>query len=108
MKWLLLLFGIAAELCGSTFMKMSEGFTKLYPSIITFVLWAAGLTIFIFALNNFDLSFAYAIWAGVGILGVSLIGIFFFKEPYNMIKIVFIIIIVIGVIGLNINEIINK
>jgi small multidrug resistance pump len=109
MKWILLSIGIIAELCGSTCMKMSEGFTKLYPSIFTFVFWAIGLTIFLFALKKFDLSFAYAIWAGLGIMGVSIIGIVFFKEPYNILKIISILVIVLGVIILNISDILlNK
>ncbi|MCK4662336.1 MAG: QacE family quaternary ammonium compound efflux SMR transporter [Bacteroidales bacterium] len=106
---MLLSIGIIAELCGSTCMKMSEGFTKLYPSIFTFVFWAIGLTIFLFALKKFDLSFAYAIWAGLGIMGVSIIGIVFFKEPYNILKIISIFIIVVGVVILNISDILlNK
>lgn len=108
MKWLLLLIGIIAELLGSTSMKMSDGFTKLYPSILTFVFWAIGLTIFIFALKKFDLSFAFAIWAGLGIVGVSVIGIVIFKEPYNALKIVSIIVIVVGVIMLNMSDLLLK
>ena len=109
MKWILLFLGIVAELCGTTCMKMSNGFTQILPSILTFVFWITGITIFLFALKRFDLSFAYAIWAGVGIIGVSIIGIIFFQEPYNLMKIVFILIIVIGVVGLNINDILlNK
>lgn len=105
MKWILLLIGIIAELCGSTCMKMSDGFTKLLPSVFTFVFWAIGLTIFLFALKKFDLSFAYAIWAGLGIMGVSIIGMTFFKEPSSLLKIISILIIVIGVILLNISDI---
>lgn len=109
MKWLLLSVGIVAELFGSTCMKMSQGFTKFYPSIFTFVFWAIGLIIFLFALKKFDLSFAYAIWAGIGIMGVSIIGMVYFKEPYNILKIVSIMIIVAGVVMLNISEILlNK
>ncbi|MBN2039213.1 MAG: multidrug efflux SMR transporter [Spirochaetes bacterium] len=108
MKWVLLLFGILAELCGSTCMKMSEGFTRVYPSILTFVFWAIGLTVFLFALRKFDLSFAYAIWAGLGIMGVSIIGILFFKEPSSLLKITSIIIIVIGVILLNISDLLIR
>lgn len=105
MKWLLLAIGIIVELLGSTCMKMSDGFTELYPSILTFVFWAIGISIFIFALKKFDLSFAYAIWAGLGIFGISIIGIMYFKEPYNLLKIVSLLVIVVGVIGLNLSEI---
>lgn len=108
MKWMLLFAGIVAELLGSTFMKMSDGFTKTYPSVLTFVFWAIGLTMFVFALKKFDLSFAFAIWAGFGILGVSIIGIVFFKEPYNVLKIISIFIIVAGVIMLNMSDMLLK
>jgi small multidrug resistance pump len=105
MKWLLLLFGIVAELLGSTFMKMSHGFTELYPSILTFIFWAIGLSIFMFVLKSFDLSIAYALWAGLGILGVSVIGMVFFKEPYSALKLISICIIAAGAIMLNISDI---
>jgi small multidrug resistance pump len=109
MKWILLAIGILAELFGSTCMKMSGGFTKLFPSIFAFVFWAIGLVVFLFALKKFDLSFAYAIWAGLGIMGVSIIGMVFFKEPYSLLKIISILIIMAGVIALNISEfILNK
>ena len=108
MKWVLLFTGIVAELLGSTFMKMSDGFSKTYPSVLTFVFWVIGLTMFVFALKKFDLGFAFAIWAGLGILGVSIIGIVYFKEPYNALKIVSILIIVVGVIMLNMSDILLK
>ncbi len=109
MKWILLAIGIIAELFGSTCMKMSAGFTRLYPSIFTFVFWGIGLTIFLFALKKFDLSFAYAIWAGLGIVGVSIVGIVYFKEPHSVLKIISILIIVVGVIMLNISDLLlNK
>ena len=108
MKWFLLALGILFELGGSTCMKLSYGFTKIYPSILTFVFWGMSFSVFILALKYFDLSFAYAIWAGLGILLVSLVGMIYFKEPVNTLKVVSILIIVIGVIALNLSEIIYK
>ena len=108
MKWILLFIGIIAELLGTTSMKMSEGFTNLYPSIFTFVFWGIGLSIFILALKEFDLSFAFAIWSGLGIIGVSIIGILYFKEPYSIMKIISIFIIVIGVVMLNLSDLLLK
>jgi len=63
------------EVCGTTCMKLSDGFSNLVPSVLTFVFWGIAFTIFIFALQTFDLSFAYAVWAGSGIVIVSIIGI---------------------------------
>jgi small multidrug resistance pump len=108
MKWILLIIGIIAELLGTTYMKMSNGFTNLYPSIFAFVFWAIGLVIFLFALKEFDLSFAYAIWAGLGIVGVSIIGMVYFKEPHSALKIISILTIVVGVIMLNVSDILLK
>lgn len=104
MRWLLLSIAILAELCGTTCMKLSNGFANLYPSILTFVFWGISFTIFIYALKHFDLSFIYAIWAGVGILLVSVIGMTYFREPVSMMKIIAIILIAAGVIMLNVSE----
>jgi len=49
------------------------------PSVLTFVFWGIAFTIFIFALKTFDLSFAYAVWVGSGIVIVSLIGILYLR-----------------------------
>lgn len=104
MRWMLLAIAILSELGGSTCMKLSNGFTNLYASILTFILWGISFSIFIFALKHFDLSFIYAIWAGLGILLVSIIGMTYFKEPVNIMKIASILIIVIGVVLLNLSE----
>ena len=61
-----------------------------------------------FALKEFDLNFAFVIWSGLGIIGVSIIGILYFKEPYNIMKIVSIFIIVTGVIMLNLSDLLLK
>lgn len=108
MRWLLLSLGILTELGGSTCMKLSKGFTNMYASIFTFVFWGISFSVFIFALKQFDLSFAYAIWAGMGILLVSLIGMVYFKEQVSLLKIISILIIVIGVVMLNMSEFLQK
>ncbi len=104
MKWVLLATAIISELGGSTCMKLSNGFTNLPASIMTFVFWGISFSIFIFALKHFDLSFIYALWAGIGLLLVSVIGMTYFKEPVNSMKIVSILIIVAGVVLLNLSE----
>ena len=108
MRWILLAVAILAELCGSTCMKLSDGFSNLYASILTFVFWGISFSIFIFALKHFDLSFIYAIWAGIGISLVSLIGMTYFREPVNTLKIISILIIAAGVVMLNLSDILSK
>jgi len=104
MRWVLLSIAILSELGGSTCMKLSNGFTNVYASVLTFVFWGISFSIFIFALKHFDLSFIYAIWAGVGIILVSVIGMTYFKEPVSTIKIVSILIIAAGVVLLNLSD----
>ncbi len=104
MRWVLLSIAIFSEICGSTCMKLSNGFSNLYASIFTFVFYGISFSIFIFALKHFDLSFIYALWAGIGILLVSVIGMTYFKEPVSIMKIISILIIVVGVIMLNFSE----
>ena len=108
MKWILLTFGIITEVSSVTCMKLSGGFTKWIPSTLTFVFMGISLAIFVLALKRFDLSFAYAIWAGLGIAIVSVVGILYFKEPVTILKIASIGLIAIGVVGLNISDLIHQ
>lgn len=103
MRWLLLSIAILTELSATTCMKLSNGFSNIFASILTFVFWGISFSIFIFALKHFDLSFIYALWGGIGILLVSIVGMTYFKEPVTLMKIVSILIIVIGVIMLNLS-----
>ena len=105
MRWVLLAIAILAELGGSTCMKLSDGFTNISASILTFVFWGISFSIFIFALKHFDLSFIYAIWAGIGIMLVSVVGMTYFKEPVSMMKIISILIIATGVVLLNLSDV---
>jgi small multidrug resistance pump len=108
MKWLILASGIVAEISSVTCMKLSEGFSKWIPSVLTFVFMGIALAVMIFVLKRFDLSFAYTIWAGLGILFVAVIGILYFKEPVTALKIASMILVVLGVTGLNIGEVIRQ
>jgi len=83
-------------------MKLSGGFTKVWPSIAIFIFYGISLTSLTIAIKKIDISVAYAIWCGLGISLISTIGILWFEEPVNILKIASIGIIIIGVIGLNI------
>ncbi len=100
MSWLFLTLAIVLEVCGTTCMKLSEGFSRLVPSILIFVFYGLSFAAFTLALKRIDLSFAYAVWAGLGVLLISTIGILYFKEPMGVVKIVSIMFIVGGVVGL--------
>jgi small multidrug resistance pump len=104
MKWLFLSLAIVLEACGTTCMKLSEGFSRLIPSILIFVFYGCSFAVFTLALKHIDLSLAYAVWAGLGVLLIGTIGILYFKEPISVLKIISMMLIIGGVIGLHVNE----
>jgi small multidrug resistance pump len=82
-------------------MKLSEGFSRLIPSILIFVFYGFSFAAFTLALKRIDLSFAYAVWAGLGVLLIGTIGFLYFKEPVSVLKIISMMLIVGGVVGLH-------
>lgn len=99
--WLYLIVSIVTEVAGTTFLKASDGFTRLVPSLLVLVFYGLSFFFFAIALKRIELSVGYAIWAGVGTALVSVIGITVFAEPLTPVKAMSIAAIVAGVVGLN-------
>ncbi|CAM5327753.1 MULTISPECIES: multidrug efflux SMR transporter [Streptomyces] len=97
----LLAAAIAAEVAGTTAMKYSEGFTRLWPSLGTLLGYLIAFTLLAQTLKTLSVGTAYAIWAGVGTAAVALIGILFLGESGSLVKIAGIALIVAGVVVLN-------
>ena len=100
MGWIYLSLAILLEISGTTCMKLSEGFTKTLPSILLFVFYILSFIAMTFSLKTIDVSVAYAVWSGVGTALITIIGFVEFKEPITTVKIVSILLIILGVIGL--------
>ncbi len=101
MSYVYLATAIIGELLGTTFLKMSDGFTKLSFSTLSLV--AYGLCFFFLAksLEDLDLSLAYAVWSGVGIILATTVSVFYFKESINLLTLLGIVLIIIGVVIVN-------
>jgi small multidrug resistance pump len=99
--WLFLAGAIALEVAGTTAMKLSEGFTRLVPSVLLFVFYAASFVALTFALKKIEVSVAYAVWSGIGTALIAAIGILYFREEATALKFISILLIIIGVVGLN-------
>lgn len=99
--WFWLILAIVLEVLGTTCMKMSEGFTKLWPSVGIGVFYLGCICALTMALSRIDVSVAYAVWAGIGTALIALIGIFYFHEPAGALKVASIVMIIAGVVGLN-------
>jgi len=102
-SWIYLISAIMFEVAGTTAMKMSQGFTKIIPSTAMAIFYILSLTALTYALKKFDVSVAYAIWSGVGTALITIVGLYFFKEQINVMKMVSIIFIIIGVVGLHLS-----
>jgi len=104
LSWVYLAIAIILEVAGTMAMKLSEGFTKLVPSIAMGVFYIASLFALTLAIKRIDMSVAYAIWAGVGTSLITINGIIYFKEPLTLLKTISIALIIIGVVGLNLSS----
>ncbi len=101
MSWLYLFLAIIFEIIGTTLMKMSNGFSLPMPTFGTLISYAVCFTLLSFALKTIDMGIAYAIWSAVGLSIIAAIGIIFFHEDVNALKIISLVLIILGVIGLN-------
>ncbi len=104
MHWFYLAAAIVLEVTGTTCMKLSQGFTRPLPSVLVFVLYMVSFSFMILALKKMELGVAYAIWAGLGTALIALIGIVWFQESASLLKIVSILFIVLGVVGLRLSQ----
>lgn len=100
MSWLYLTLAIIFETSGTTLLKLSNGFTVLFPSIGAILSYALCFLFLSYALRTIDMGIAYAIWGALGILLISTIGILFLHESISVIKVVSILLIILGTVGL--------
>ena|ERR1044072_1695067 len=103
MHWIYLLFAITLEVSGTTCMKLSQGFTRVVPSLLMLIFYGLSLGALTLALKKIDVSLAYAVWSGMGTALIASIGILWFKEPVSALKFISLALIIIGVIGLNLS-----
>jgi small multidrug resistance pump len=101
MGWVLLLIAILLEVAGTTNMKLSEGFSKLVPSVLVLFFYALSIIALTFAINRLEVSVAYAIWSGLGTALVAIIGLWFFQESITITKVIALVLIIIGVVMLH-------
>ncbi len=104
MSWFYLIVAIALEVAGTICMKRSEACTQLWPAALMLLFYALGLGAMALALQKIDVSIGYALWTGIGLALVAVIGMTWFKEPVSMLKIISLALIVVGVMGLNYSE----
>lgn len=101
MGYLYLGLAIIFEVIGSSFLKASEGFSKLIPSVVVIITYVIAFYCLSLSIKTIPLSIAYAIWAGVGIILTVLVSIFIFKQAIDIPAIIGIAFIITGVLIIN-------
>jgi quaternary ammonium compound-resistance protein SugE len=104
MAWLLLFSAGLVEIIFALSLKYNEGFTKLWPSIITALSGVGSFGLLMWAIKTLPLGTAYAVWTGMGAVGVAILGIFLFKESIDWIRLVSIGLVIAGIVGLKLTD----
>jgi len=99
--WGLLSVAIFFEIYGTICMRLSEGFTRVAPSMLIFVFYALSFALNTMVVRVLGLSVVYAVWSGVGTVITAAIGVWYFKEPATALKLASIGLVVIGVLGVH-------
>lgn len=101
--WLLLMAAIATEVAGTMSMKLSDGLSRLGPSLAMVVCYSLSFVFLSRVLRYLEVGVAYAIWSALGTGLVALIGVVFFAEALTGLKVLGLALIIAGVISLNIS-----
>lgn len=101
MEWIYIVIAGAFEIGWIYSLKGMEGFTKLFPFVLYYVVCGLGAAFFLsLALKHLPTGSTYAVWVGIAVAGTNLIGMFFLGEPYKLSQLTFVCLIIVGVIGL--------
>ena len=101
-SWLILLAAAALEIVWAVGLKSTAGFTRLWPSVGVIAAMAASMWLLAVAARTLPIGTAYAVWTGIGAAGTALVGMLILKEPAAVARLVCILLIVAGVVGLKV------
>lgn len=101
LPYLYLALAIAFEVIGTSALKASETFTRLVPSLVTLVTYTVSFVFLALSLRTIPIGIAYAIWAGLGIVLIALVGWFWFRQTLDVPALIGLALIVAGVVLVN-------
>lgn len=99
-SWIYLIIAGLLEICWAIGLKYTDGFTKLLPSLFTIVTLSLSMFLLAKATQTLSIGTAYAIWVGIGAFGTAVLGVYLFKEPASTLRIIFMAMLLISIIGL--------
>ena len=100
MAWVLLLVAGLLEVGWAIGLKYTEGFTRLWPSVLTLGAMVASVVLLGIAMKSLPVGTSYAVWVGVGAVGTAILGIVLFGEPASAGRLASLALIVAGIVGL--------
>ena len=100
MAWVILVVAGLFEVGWAIGLKYTEGFTKLWPSVLTLGAMVGSVVLLGIAMKSLPVGTSYAVWVGVGAVGTAILGIVLFGEPANAGRLVSLGLIVAGIVGL--------
>ncbi len=100
MNWIILFIAGLFEIAWAIGLKYTEGFSKLWPSVFTITSMIISMGLLAYSVKHLPIGTAYAIWTGIGAVGTAVLGIILFNESKELVRILFILLIVIGIVGL--------
>nr|WP_278357389.1 quaternary ammonium compound efflux SMR transporter SugE [Acinetobacter lwoffii] len=104
MAWIVLILAGIFEIVWAYSMKLSEGFTRLTPSIITIVFMVLSFALLAYAMRTLPLGTAYTIWTGIGAVGSFLIGIWVLGEPATVLRMLAAVLIISGLVLMKVSS----
>lgn len=104
MDWLYLFIAGLFEIAWAVGLKYTDGWSRLWPSIITAVLMVASFYFLSLAVRSMPIGTAYAVWTGIGTVGAAILGMVLFDEPRDILRILCILVIVAGIGGLKLTS----
>lgn len=104
MAWVMLIVAGLFEVGWAFSMKQSEGFTRLWPSVLTIVLMVVSIALLAAAMRSLPLGTAYTVWTGIGAIGAFLVGILVLSEPTTALRMLAAALIVSGIILMKVSS----
>ena len=100
MNWIYLFLAGLCEIGWAVGLKYTDGFSKLLPSVVVIIVSFASMALLAFSVEKLPIGTAYAVWTGIGVVGTFFLGIMLFNEPITFTRVFFVILIILGIVGL--------
>lgn len=98
---LIFFFAVLSEVTATTALKLSEGFTKLAPSLVVVAGYGLSFYLLSLSLKVIPIGTAYALWSGIGIVLTVIVGVILWKEPVDLVRSIGIGLIIAGILVIN-------